>query len=152
MIATIDAIVDAHTADGYPISVFWGGVLDKKTLFDQITESSPTLRYLIPAPNGGGVTDDFVLASGGKVKFLKMWMVAITKDSRTAVQAGHDWLERIGFTTENGVVGYPASAPWTYQTLLINAWRTVADVNLFSEQYGDVWLWEQPVEIQVSIP
>lgn len=92
---------------------------------------------------------DIVVSSGGLLWDIAAFMIVIASTPKDAVDGLHDWFVGIGFETENGVVGVPPGAPWTFQTLEIHKWQPAGGLPLRAEQLGKHWVALVAAEINV---
>lgn len=139
-------IKNAHVSDGYPIEIAYANSLNEG-IVETALESASVVRYLIPARFNP--SDMIYNSTGGDIKQLKAFMIVFTNSPESCVTELENWFKRVGYVTENDVIGNPPKAPWEYSTLNILRWFPVGGVEQVPEQYGNVWGIEQYILIDI---
>lgn len=149
MISIVTDIETAMTAGSFPCTVHYGRP-DAEEYQDIVMTATGVKRYFIV--DTLDPKQEFALASGGVSSALSCVMAAIATTRKGAVEKLHDWLIGIGFETENNIIGIPASAPWTFQTLQIFSLDLVGGLTMSAEKLGKYWIAPQVVDLVVRKP
>lgn len=146
VLQVFDAILAAHVADSYPIIISYGDMPSKEEIQDSLLTQT-YCRYLIPAP----YDPDAILyqSTAGAISEVMAFMVIFANSARGAVEGLHEWFLRVGYKTENNIVGDPGTKPWVYSTLSVMSWHPVGAIEDYAMQYGNAWAIEQMVRINI---
>lgn len=150
MTTIIDDIEDAMAAASLNCRVTYG--LD--VTVDDVTQmiSDYGACRILQATTVDATDSDIVVSSGGALWDVAAFMICIDDTPKAAVSALHAWFTGLGFETENGVIGIPGRAPWTFQTLQIFKWQPAGGLPLRAEKLGEKWVALVAVQIQVRKP
>jgi hypothetical protein len=148
MTTVFDSIIDAHTADSFPVNMAYGRNVLKAEAISQVVRQSGVQRFLVSAPLPMG--NDIRNSTHGDVKVVQPWMVIFAATERECVEALEAWFVRVGCTLSSGIVGKPPVGPWTYSTLSLLSYNPIGDLEQFAEPYGDVFAIEQYVRISIA--
>lgn len=148
MIAVFDSIVDAHKADGFPISIAYGPDSMKKANIEALVKQKGTVRYMQPAPLS--IENELRNSTNGDVRTVQAFALVFAKTARECVKGLEDWFIRVGFVSQTGIVGHPGVGPWTYSTLSLLAYNPIGGLEQFAQEYGEVYVIEQFVRISIA--
>lgn len=148
MTVVYDALVDAHDADEFPISVAYSrDVLNKDAISAEV-KTKGIVRYLVSAPLP--MRNDLRNSTLGDVKVIQPWMLVFASTGKKCVKGLEDWFKRVGCVMQTGIVGVPPNGPWTYSTLSLLSYTPIGDLEQFAEPYGDVYCIEQYARISIA--
>jgi hypothetical protein len=142
----IDDIEDAMIAGSLNCRITYGMDVDEVETTKLITDYGVARIF---QPTSVDPSSEMVVSSGGALWDVAAMMICINTTAKSAVDSLHAWLVGIGFVTENGVVGIPPGAPWTFQTLSIYKWQPAGGLPMRAERLGDKWVALVACEIQL---
>ena len=145
MTTIIDDIEDAMSAGSLNCRVTYGLDVNAGEVDSLITQYG--MARIFQATSLDVVNSDIVVSSGGLLYDVAAFMIVIDNTAKAAVDGLHAWFTGIGFVTENGVLGIPGGAPWSFQDLRIYKWQPAGGLPLRAEKLGDKWVALVAVEL-----
>lgn len=149
MVNDFDRIEEAMNADNFPVTILFARKLNEAEVMEKLKalDDDGVVRYLASAPSDPN--DELRKSTGGAVSDTFAFMLSFSKSSRGAILANEEWLKKVGYVTENDVLGIPPRAPYDYSTIKILRWWPAGLIEQFADRFGDSYILEQYVRISL---